>query len=121
MTDDTEKFEQLSLEPTITGPGQRTEDPFEPGTKVKVEGQRGVFVYRYATVSKAGLVSLHLTQDGAFRAVRPDQVTMVRKPRWKRLSGPSKDFSAWSEHEAHKKSTSTRPVRAKREPVFNVT
>jgi hypothetical protein len=84
MTDDTDKFEQLSLDPTITGPGQRTEDPFEPGTRVKVEGQRGVFVYRYATVSKAGLVSLHLTQNGAFRAVRPELVSMVKKPRWKR-------------------------------------
>jgi len=75
----TDGFEQLKLDATITGPGQRTEDPYEPGTKVKVEGQRGTFVYRYATVSKAGLVSLHLTQDGTFRAVRPDQVTLIKK------------------------------------------
>ncbi len=75
------EFEQLTLDPTITGPGQRTEDPFEPGTKLKIDGQRGTFVYRYATLSKAGLVSLHLTQDGVFRAVRPDQVTPVKKRR----------------------------------------
>ncbi len=59
----------------------RTEDFYEPGTKLKIEGQRGVFTYRYASVSQAGLVSLHLTRDGASRAVRPDQVTMVRKTR----------------------------------------
>ncbi len=93
MTDDTRRpeegpaqstpleFEQLTLGPTTTGPGKRTEDPYEPGTKVRVEGQRGHFIYRYATVSTAGLVSLHLTQDGVSRAVRPDQVTLLRKPR----------------------------------------
>lgn len=81
MSDDTDKFEQLSLDPTVTGPGQRTEDPYEPGTKLKIDGQRGVFVYRYATVSKAGLVSLHLSQEGVFRAVRPDQVALVKKRR----------------------------------------
>jgi hypothetical protein len=77
----TDEFEQLKLDATVTGPGQRTEDPYEPGAKVKIEGQRGVFIYRYATISKAGLVSLHLTQEGVFRAVRPEQVTLIRKPR----------------------------------------
>jgi hypothetical protein len=73
------EFEQLKLDPTIIGPGMRTEDPFEPGTRLKIDGQRGTFVYRYATVSKAGLVSLHLTQEGVARAVRPDQVTPLKK------------------------------------------
>lgn len=85
MTDDTRpEFTQLKLEATVTGPNMRTEDPYEPGTKVKVEGQRGVFVYRYATVSRAGLVSLHLAKDGMFRAVRPDQVTPAKKSPWGR-------------------------------------
>jgi hypothetical protein len=57
----------------------RTEDPYEPGTKLRVEGQRGVFVYKYATLSRAGFVSLHLTKDGVFRAVRPDQVTPLKR------------------------------------------
>ena len=74
-----QEFEQLTFDPTITGPGTRTEDPYEPGTRLKIDGQRGTFVYRYATVSRAGLVSLHLTQDGASRAVRPDQVTPLKK------------------------------------------
>jgi hypothetical protein len=77
----TDEFEQLKLDATTTGPGQRTEDPYEPGASVKIDGQRGVFVYRYATISKAGLVSLHLSQEGVFRAVRPDQVTLIRKRR----------------------------------------
>jgi hypothetical protein len=82
MGDDTrDRFEQLRLGPTVTGPGTRTEDAYEPGTKLKIEGQRGIFVYRYATVSRAGLVSLHVSQEGVFRAVRPDQVTMVRRSR----------------------------------------
>ena len=75
------EFEQLMLDPTITGPGKRTEDPYEPGAELRIEGQRGTFVYRYATLSKAGLISLHLTQDGVSRAVRPDQVTQVKKRR----------------------------------------
>lgn len=88
MDDDTRReFEQLELDPTVTGPGMRTEDRYEPGTRLKVEGQRGVFTYRYATVSKVGAVSLHLVQDGMFRAVRPDQVTPVRRPRGRRPPG----------------------------------
>ena len=79
-----QEFEQLKLDPTIIGPGMRTEDPYEPGTKLKIEGQRGIFRYRYATLSKAGLVSLHLTQDGVSRAVRPDQVTPVRRRGFRR-------------------------------------
>ena len=72
-------FEQLTLDATIVAPGRRTEDPYEPGTKLKVKGQRGVFMYKYASVSQAGLVSLHVAQEGVSRAVRPDQVTLVRK------------------------------------------
>jgi hypothetical protein len=77
----TQSFRQLALPATTTGPGTRTADIYEPGTRLKVEGLRGAFVYRYATVSRAGLVSLHLTQDGVFRAVRPDQVSLIKKPR----------------------------------------
>ncbi len=81
MDDDTRQgFEQLRLDATVTGPGMRTEDPYEPGTQVKIESQRGTFTYRYATVSRSGAVSLHLARDGMSRAVRPDQVTLVRKP-----------------------------------------
>jgi hypothetical protein len=75
---------QLTLDATITGPSMRTEDFYEPGTKLKIEGQRGVFTYRHASVSRAGLVSLHLTRDGVSRAVRPDQVTVVKKARFRR-------------------------------------
>jgi len=75
---------QLTLDATITGPGKRTEDLYEPGTKLKIEGQRGIFTYRYASVSQAGLVSLHLTRDGVSRAVRPEQVSMVRRTRPRR-------------------------------------
>jgi hypothetical protein len=78
-----EPFEQLSLDATTVGPGRRTADPYEPGTKLKIDGQRGVFVYRYATISKAGLVSLHLSQEGVSKMVRPDQVTMVKKRRFR--------------------------------------
>jgi hypothetical protein len=80
MADDTpQQFEQLMLDATIVGPGMRTEDPYEPGTKLKVEGERGVFTYRCASVSRAGLVSLHLVRDGIFRAVRPEQVSLAKK------------------------------------------
>ena len=79
-----QEFQQLTLDATVIGPGMRTEDPYEPGTRVKVEGERGVFIYRYATVSQAGLVSLHLLQDGMSRAVRPDMVTLVKKSRRRR-------------------------------------
>ena len=30
-------FVQLRLDPTITGPGKRTEVPYEPGARLKVE------------------------------------------------------------------------------------
>ncbi|NLE11230.1 MAG: hypothetical protein GX630_06955 [Actinobacteria bacterium] len=85
MTDDTrqppDESVQLSLDATVTGPGMRTADHYEPGTQLKIEGERGVFVYRYATVSSTGLVSLHLTREGISRAVRPDQARPVKKPR----------------------------------------
>jgi hypothetical protein len=70
---------QLELDATITGPGMRTEDLYEPGTQLKVKGERGTFTYRYASISRNGLVSLHLVGDHTFRAVRPDQVTLWRK------------------------------------------
>jgi hypothetical protein len=81
MAEDEREFEQLALDATITGPGMRTEDPYEPGTKLKIKGERGVFKYRYATLSQAGQVSLHLAGVDGFRAVRPDQVTLVKKTR----------------------------------------
>jgi hypothetical protein len=79
-----QEFVQLTLDPTITGPGMRTEDPYEPGTKLKIEGQRGVFTYKYASVSQAGLVSLHLARNGMSRAVRPDLVSLANKGRARR-------------------------------------
>ncbi len=75
-------FEQLSLDATVTattGPSLRTEDHYERGAKLKIKGERGVFTYRHASISKAGLVSLHLTGEGGSRAVRPDQVVPVKK------------------------------------------
>jgi hypothetical protein len=79
-----ERFEQLALDATIVGPGMRTEDPYEPGTRLKIKGVRGTFEYRYATLSQSGLVSLHLTQNGLSKAVRPDHVTVVGRPRPRR-------------------------------------
>ena len=73
------EFEQLELDATITGPRMRTEDLYEPGTELKIKGERGTFTYRYASISRSGLVSLHLVGDHTFRAVRPDQVTPVRR------------------------------------------
>jgi hypothetical protein len=85
-----QEFEQLTLDPTVTGPGMRTEDPFEPGTELKIEGQRGTFRYRYATVSRSGAISLHLVRDGMFRAVRPDQVSPLNKGLRDRLYSAAK-------------------------------
>ncbi len=76
-------FEQLKLGATVTGPGMRTDDHYEPGAVLKIKGERGVYTYKRATVSKAGLVSLHLTGEGGSRAVRPDQVVPVRKRRYR--------------------------------------
>lgn len=72
---------QLELGPTVTGPRRRTEDPLEPGTEVRIKGEQGTFTYRYATVSRAGMVSLHLLGEHGSRAVRPEQVVPVRKRR----------------------------------------
>jgi len=74
-------FIQLALDATVTGPGMRSEDPYEPGTELKIKGERGVFTYRHASVSRDGLVSLHLVGDHTFRAVRPEQVSLARKGR----------------------------------------
>jgi len=76
-----EGYVQLELSPTVTGPRRRTEDPLEPGTEVRIKGEQGTFTYRYATVSRAGMVSLHLMGTHGFRAVRPEQVVAVRKRR----------------------------------------
>jgi len=70
---------QLALDPTITGPGRRTEDPYEPGTEVKIRGEQGTFKYRYASLSQAGRVSLHLVGEHGSRAARPNQVTPAKK------------------------------------------
>lgn len=79
---DTVDFEQLTLDATVTGPGMRTEDHYERGAKLKIKGERGMFTYKHASVSKAGLISLHLAgEGGSSRAVRPDQVVPVRKKR----------------------------------------
>lgn len=81
-SDPPQTFEQLELAATITGPGMRTADRYEPGAKLKIKGERGVFAYKHASVSSAGLVSLHLVgEGGGSRAVRPDQVTPVKKRR----------------------------------------
>jgi hypothetical protein len=72
---------QLSLDATVTGPGKRTEDHYERGAKLKIKGERGVFTYKHASISQAGLVSLHLLGTDGTRAVRPDQVVPVRKRR----------------------------------------
>jgi hypothetical protein len=77
-------FEQLTLGATVTGPGKRTEDHYERGAKLKIKGERGIFTYRHASVSQAGLVSLHLLSPDGCRAVRPDQVIPVRKKRYQR-------------------------------------
>ena len=74
-------YMQLELRPTVTGPRKRTEDHLEPGTEVRIRGEQGTFIYRYATVSRAGMVSLHLMGAHGFRAVRPEQVVPVRKRR----------------------------------------
>lgn len=76
-----EDFQQLTLAATVTGPGKRTEDYYERGAKLKIKGERGVFTYKHASVSKTGLVSLHLSGEGGSRAVRPDQVAPIRKRR----------------------------------------
>lgn len=73
------EFEQLSLQATVVGPGMRTEDHFEPGAKLKIKGERGVFIYKHASLSSSGQVSLHLSGPNGSRAVRPDQVTPVRR------------------------------------------
>lgn len=73
------EYEQLALDATITGPGRQTEDPYEPGTQLRIKGERGIFTYKHATVSRTGRVSLHLVRNHMFRAVRPDQVTVAKK------------------------------------------
>jgi hypothetical protein len=79
-----QEFEQLALGATLTGQGSRTEDHYERGAKLKIKGERGVFTYRHASVSRAGSVSLHLQGTDGARAVRPDQVIPVRKRRCQR-------------------------------------
>lgn len=76
--DPSRPFVQLSLDATVVGPGMRTEDHYEPGAKLKIKGERGVFTYKHASISKTGLVSLHLSGTNGSRAVRPEQVVPVR-------------------------------------------
>lgn len=79
-----ERFEQLALGPTITGPGRRTEDLYEPGTLLTIRGERGTFRYRHASLSRDGRISLHLVGNEGYRAVRPDEVIPVRQKRHRR-------------------------------------
>lgn len=79
VADGSPEFEQLALDATITGPGMRTADLYEPGTKLKIKGERGSFTYKCASISRAGLVSLHLVGDHGSRAVRPDQVVLAKR------------------------------------------
>ena len=74
-------FEQLALRATVTGPGMRTEDHYERGAELRIKGERGVFTYRHASLSRSGLVSLHLAGEDGCRAVRPDQVVPLRNRR----------------------------------------
>lgn len=80
-TPDSSPFEQLALGATVTGPGMRTEDHYERGARLKIKGERGVFVYKHASVSREGLVSLHLMGADGARAVRPERVAPIRKRR----------------------------------------
>ncbi len=74
-----DSFEQLSLDSTVVGPGMRSEDHYERGDRLKIKGERGVFIYKHASISRSGLVSLHLSGADGSRAVRPDQVLPIRK------------------------------------------
>ena len=56
----------------------RTSDPYERDTELHIKGEQGTYKYRYATVSKAGMVSLHLVGDHGWRAVRPEKVRIRR-------------------------------------------
>lgn len=78
MSGETE-YVQLTLNATLAGPGRRTEDPYEPGTEVRIKGERGIFIYRHASISRTGSVSLHLMGEHTYRAVRPDQVAPAKK------------------------------------------
>lgn len=51
-----------------------------PGCKVRVTGERGTYLYRCASISPAGNVSIHLYGAEGFRAFRPDRIrAIVRK------------------------------------------
>ena len=57
----------------------RTTDPYERDTELRIKGEQGTYKYRYATVSKAGMVSLHMVGAHGFRAARPEVVKAVHK------------------------------------------
>ena len=57
----------------------RTEDHYERGAQLKIKGEREVFTYKHASVSREGQVSLHLAGKDGSRAVRPDRVVPVRR------------------------------------------
>ena len=75
------EYVQLSLESIVAESGMRATDYYEPGTKLKIKGERGIFVYDHASLSSNGSMSLHLVGEHGFRAVRPEQVMIMKKAR----------------------------------------
>lgn len=50
-----------------------------PGRKLRVKGERGVFVYRTFSVASTGAVSLHMYGPEGFRAFRPERIARICK------------------------------------------
>lgn len=50
-----------------------------PGCKVRVTGERGTYLYRCATVSERGAISIHLYGSNGFRAFRPERIRQIVK------------------------------------------
>lgn len=50
-----------------------------PGCKVRVSGERDTYLYRCATVSDSGAISIHLYGRNGFRAFRPERITKIVK------------------------------------------
>lgn len=57
----------------------RTSDPYAVGTALKIKGESGTLKYCYATLSRAGMVSLHLVGEHGWRMVRPERVRIVKR------------------------------------------
>lgn len=53
----------------------------EPGTKVKVRGERDIYRLCRYTIASTGLVSVVLVGSYGFRAVRPENVKPIVNPR----------------------------------------